>query len=405
MQNKYTYISLLALILLSSVTIIKNSEVLTNFCLETSQTEFEAGTPIVLKFSISSKTAPLLYCSSSYGSILIVPSYKNNMFLYKIPLSISSKIGIVNWKLICEDSLVTGKFQIHPRNEVSNMETYMGPPSIDAGGVDHTMLVIIPTDSLDNPLPENTLVLAKHQFLNSEKNEEIFTKDLISYKNIYSPKKSGRILVSSESLGTNSKEFSITVFPAIPTNFNIYAKRPHQYADGNQITTFSTSKIVDQFNNIVSDATYVTFFITTKNGNVLKTSGATINGVATAKMIHPDYESQWSVKAYVEGIAESELINLSYTQVINDFNVLFSENNRNITIGPIQSFMMQIIPDGLQVKLLIYKKNKLFNTETTTSFEGMVNYKLNPDLYNDDNYTIVIKTAGLEKIFNCKTLW
>ena len=327
------------------------------------------------------------------------------MFLYKIPLSISSKIGIVNWKLICEDSLVTGKFQIHPRNEVSNMETYMGPPSIDAGGVDHTMLVIIPTDSLDNPLPENTLVLAKHQFLNSEKNEEIFTKDLISYKNIYSPKKSGRILVSSESLGTNSKEFSITVFPAIPTNFNIYAKRPHQYADGNQITTFSTSKIVDQFNNIVSDATYVTFFITTKNGNVLKTSGATINGVATAKMIHPDYESQWSVKAYVEGIAESELINLSYTQVINDFNVLFSENNRNITIGPIQSFMMQIIPDGLQVKLLIYKKNKLFNTETTTSFEGMVNYKLNPDLYNDDNYTIVIKTAGLEKIFNCKTLW
>ena len=405
MQNKYTYISLLVLVLLSSFTLIQNSEVTPNFTLETSQTEFEAGSTIELKFSTSRETAPLLYCSSSYGSTLIVPSYNSKILIYKIPISISSKIGVVNWKLIYEDSLISGKFRIGPKKEVSSMETYIGPPSIEAGGTDYTMLVVIPTDSLDNPFPENTLVLAKHQFLNSEESEEIFTKNLISYKNIYCQKESGRILVSSESLGTNSKEFSVTVFPAIPIDFKISATRPHGYADGNQVTTFSTSIIVDKHNNIVSDATYVTFFITNEKGNVLKTSGATINGVATSKMIHPDYETQWSVKAYVDGIAESELIILRYKQVIKDFDVVFSENNRDITVGPLKSFMKQIIPDGLQVKLLIYKNKTLFKTETKTSFEGLVNFNLKRDIYKNDNYTIVVKTAGLEKTFNSKTLW
>jgi hypothetical protein len=404
MRNKYTYLSFLALILSSLFTLVQDREITQSFTLETTQTEFEAGSPMALKFSISREAGPLLYCSSSYGSTLIVPTYKSKSLIYEIPFNISSKIGLVHWKLIYKDSSVSGKFQIRPKKEVSSMETYIGPPSIEAGGTDYTMLVVIPTDSLDNPFPDNTPVLAKHQFLNSEKNEEVFTKDLISYKTIYSQKESGRLLVSSEALGINSKEFSVAVFPAIPIDFKISATRPHDYADGNQVTTFSTSILVDQHNNIVSDATYVTFFITNEKGNILKTSGATINGVATSKMIHPDYETEWSVKAYVDGIAESELIILRYKQVIKDFEVVFSENNRVITVGPLQSFMKQIIPDGLQVKLLIYKNETLFKTETKTSFEGFVNFNLKPDIYKKDSYTIVVKTAGLEKTFNSKIL-
>ena len=405
MQNKFTYIALLILILLSSFTLIQNSEVATKFTLETTQTEFEAGSSIVLKFSTSKEIKPLLYCSNSYGSTLVTPTYKSKILSYKIPSNLSNKIGVIYWKLISEDALLSGQLKINPKQIVSSMETYIGPPSIQVGGTDYTMLVVIPTDSLDNPLAENILVQAKHQFLNSEKNEEIYIKNLIAYKNIYSQNKSGRILVSSESLGINSKEFSITVFPAIPINFKIFANRPHAYADGNQITTFSTSRIVDKKNNIVSDGTYVTFFITNEKGNVLKTTGATVNGIATSKMIHPDYETQWRIKAYIDGIAESKAITLNYKQVIKDFEVEFSENNRKIIAGPLQSFMKQLISDGLQVKLLIYKDNTLFETETKTSFNGFVNFNLKSDVYTNANYTIVVKTAGLEKTFNSKALW
>lgn len=357
MQFKQIHICFLILILLSSFTAVQKIEHVTDIILLTTKTEFEAGNKIVLKFSTSETVKPLLYCSNSYGSTLVSPKYENKTLEYKIPKNISNKASTVYWKLLHDNSSFNGQFIIKPKQEVTTMETYIGPPSIEAGGTDFTMLVVIPTDSLDNPLAEKTLVTAKHQFLASEKSEDIFTKNLISYKNIYSQKESGRILVSSESLEINSKEFSITVFPAIPINFTISASRPHNYGDGNQITTFITSVIKDKQENIVSDGTYVTFYITNEKGNVLKTSGSTINGIATSKMIHPDYQTQWHIKAYIDGMAESDTISLEYKQVVHDFNVEFSKNNREITVGPIQSFMQQMIPDGLKVKLLVYKSN------------------------------------------------
>ncbi|NNE15185.1 MAG: hypothetical protein HKN51_09430, partial [Saprospiraceae bacterium] len=285
------------------------------------------------------------------------------------------------------------------------IETYIGPPSIEAGGSDYTMLVVIPTDSLDNPITNNTLVSAKYQFLETQEEKDIFTKNLIAYKKIYSQNESGRMLVSSECLNFNSKEFTINIGASIPTNFTISDKRSHDHADGNQITSFLTSVIKDKHGNMVSDGTYVNFFITNKNGNILKTSGITIGGIATSQMIHPDHEDVWSVKAYVNGMAESNVLTLNYKQVINDFEVIFTNNNREITIGPLQSFMKQMIPDGLQVKLTIYKDNLPVQTLLNTSFNGFVDFSLKPDVIKNDIYKFSITTAGLEKTFENKKVW
>ena len=407
MQHKHIYIALLGLILLSSFSVIKQKEVTIDFKLLTTQTEFEAGSTIILKFSASETTKPTLYCSSSYGSTLVSPSVDGDgsTLIYNLPQNICQKTGQVQWKLINDTKILSGKFKIIPKQKVVSMETYIGPPSIEAGGTDYTMLVVIPTDSLDNPLPENTIVNVKHQFLSNESSDNITTKNNIAYKNIYSQEESGRMLVSSESLNTNSKEFTIIVFPAIPTDFKISAKRPHDYADGNQVTTFETSIIKDKQNNVVSDGTYVSFLITNDKGDILKTSGATINGKATAMMIHPDYETQWSIKAYIDGMAESDVITINYNQVVEDFNTKFSKNNREISVGPLQSFMKQMIPDGLQVKLQIYKNDELITTLTKTSINGYVDFNLKPNSLKNDSYTIIIKTAGLEKTFNAIQLW
>ncbi|MFT5846607.1 MAG: hypothetical protein ACJARX_000849 [Psychroserpens sp.] len=405
MRLKPIYILLLGLIVLSSFAAIQDSEMRIDTQLLTTQTEFEAGSAIILKFSASEITQPKLYCSSSYGSTLVTPSIQENMLLFTIPKNISKKTGQVQWKLLNDATSLSGQFKIVPIQEVTSMETYIGPPSIEAGGTDYTMLVVIPTDRLDNALPDNTIVDAKHQFLRNETSDAITTKNSIAYKNIYSEEKSGRMLVSSESKNTNSKEYTITVFPAIPTNFNISALRPHNYADGNQITTFETSVIKDKHNNVVSDGTYVSFYITNHKNNSLKTSGTTIKGVATAMMIHPDYKTQWSIKAYVDGMAESDMITLDYEQVINDFEVNFSKYNRNITIGPLQSFMKQMIPDGLQVTLLVYKDDILLETLHKTSIDGIVNFNLNPNSLKKGTYNIVITTAGLEQSFKALQLW
>ena len=353
MKYSQTYIYVILWLFVSTVTIGQNSNQHT-IKLLTTQSNFEVASDIILQFSSSEAAQPLLYCSNSYSTILIQPSVENNILSYKIPEFITNKSGVAHWKLT-DNHTISGSFRMHSKKEVARMETYIGPPTIEAGGTDYTMLVVIPTDSLDNPLPENTSLTAAYQFLNRQKEEEIVTNNIIAYKNIYSEKKSGRLFISSECLDINSTEYTIDVLPAIPTDFTISVDRSHNYADGNQITSFYTSILKDAHDNIVSDGTFVSFFIKNKDGNILKSSGTTVQGIATSKMIHPDHEDQWSVKAYVQGMAESEPITVAYQQVIKDVEIAFAKANREIQVGPLQSFMGQMIPDGFQVSLEIYK--------------------------------------------------
>ncbi|NNE16652.1 MAG: hypothetical protein HKN51_16840 [Saprospiraceae bacterium] len=405
MNLKYFYILSSVLFLLISQTAINKLYNNSNIQLLSISDQYEAGSLVELQFSTSDNAKPLLYCSNSYGSTIVTPTQENNNINYELPLTLTSKKGVVTWKLLGINTTVSGQFKIISKKEVAKMESYIGPPSIEAGGTDYTMLVVIPTDSLDNPITNKTLVSTKYQFLETQKKEDIFTQNLIAYKNIYSQKESGRMLVSSECLNFNSKEFTINIGAAIPTDFTISDERSHDYADGNQVTSFSTSVIKDKHGNVVNDGTFVNFFITNKRSNILKTSGTTINGIATAYMIHPDQEETWSVKAYIEGMAESNVLSLSYKQVINDFQVEFTNNNRNITVGPLQSFMKQMIPDGLQVKLTIYKDNVRVQTLLKTSFNGFVDFSLKPDVIKNDIYEFSITTAGLEKTFENKKVW
>jgi hypothetical protein len=373
--------------------------------LETTQQQFTAGETIVLIFSGTQDAAIQLYCSNSYGTTLLSPKVVEDQLEYTFPKQISSKTGIVNWKLLAKKTSLSGTFTIVPQATPTSLETYLGPPSIEAGEKDYAMLVVIPTDALDNPVQSQTQVTIQKQFLADVQQETVQTNNLIAYQRIYSPKKNGRMLLATECLGINSEEYTLHITPAIATNFDIFAKRAHEYADGNQITTFTTSIIKDKNNNVVSDGTYVEFFITNSKGSVLKTSGMTIEGVATAQMLHPDYEETWTVKAHVAGISESNSISLSYTKVMDDFAISFSKNNRTITVGPLRSFMNQRIPDGLQVTLRISQHGKTKEIYVKESRDGFVHFELNPNIFINEIYDIEITAAGITKTKKALQLW
>ena len=399
---KSTYLLIIVLMFSSFTPSINTSRTNNNIQLLTTETEFKAGNTINLMFSTSNTSKPSLYISNSYGSIILKAHLENGVLNYLLPKTFSNKTGMINWKLLSDNTPLSGKLNIHPKQEVTTMETYLGPPSIETGETDYTMLVVIPTDIFDNPLKDSTTVSVKHQFLENESKAIIYMKNSISYNYIYSKPKTGRILISSECLSKNSKEYDVNVMPAIPTNFTIIYNRNHEYADGNQITTFSTSIIKDKYGNIVSDGTYVDFFITNASNHILKTSGSTINGIAKAKMIHPNHKAYWTVKAFIEGMAESNSISFNFKQVITDFEVDFSDNSKTIIVGPLQSFMKQMIPDGLQVKLHVYQNNIKIKTLLKSSFEGFVTFKLNKDIIpvpsdTNDNIKFVIETANIEK--------
>ena len=146
------------------------------------------------------------------------------------------------------------------------------------------------------------------------------------------------------------------------------------------------------------------FLLKQRMETVFKTAGTTINGVAQAKIIHPDHEDFWQVKAYVVGLSESKTIELAFKEIITDFDVQFSEDNRAITIGPLKSFMNQLIPDGLEVILEVYNQNKPLDEVVKYSREGYVSFILNENKYKKGMYNIKVSLAGLERTFQKQLL-
>jgi len=403
MMNKNLYILLLLFgtLFISAFSLEVIQKERSEFSLITTKRAFTAGSAIEISFSSSNKIAklPLLVLNHSYGTTIIEAESKPNMVTFKIPTAFSKKTGILNWNLVSDGiSIIRNHIEITPNiTSKTLLESYLGPPSIQAGNRDYSMLVVIPTDMFDNPLPENTSVKINEQFLETITTSEENTNDFVAWKNIFSKQKSGNILVSSLCNTTNSKELTTVIYPSIATNFNISFKRNHSFADGNQLTQLITSPIKDAFGNIISDGSLVEFTITNEKNQLLKTSASTINGIANAKILHPDYPTTWNIKAYISGLAESNPLNITYEPVIRDFDVKFSESNSVITIGPLKSFMNQLIPDGALVKLTIYHVDKLVETKTATSFKGYVIFNLSPAFYAKNNYNFMIETLGISK--------
>jgi len=372
----------------------------------TKDTVFTSGNFQTLSFYSASKNFPKLYISNSYGTTLSKAKREQKKLLYTIPKNICSKRGLVKWALV-EDSktLLQGEVHIVSDTIVSKIETYVGPPSIMAGNRDFSMIVMIPTDTLDNPIMDNSKILLKKQFLNTEDTTKLAVQNLIGYRRIYATKKTGRYLLSSNAFQKESTEHTLNIWPALPTNFTIKSIRNHEYADGNQLNKISTSIIKDPYGNIISDGTLVHFNITDKHGAILNANGTTINGIASTKLVHPDHHQIWKIKAYIYGISVSNQITLEYKQVINDFQVIFSKHNRKITVGPLQSFMQQMIPDGLRVELDVQKGDKSHKYMIDTSKNGFVTFYLDPENYKDETYDFKITTAAIHKTFKNKRVW
>ncbi|MFY9244081.1 MAG: hypothetical protein WAO74_13770, partial [Polaribacter sp.] len=127
-----------------------------NFLIITQQKEFIAGSEIVLEFKTNKPKEYTLYCTNSYGSSIINSEINGKNVVFRIPDYLKNKIGVVSWMVL--ENKVCGQFKIHPKENPAVLETYLGPPSIEAGGTDFTMMVVIPTDNLDNPLKQNTAV-------------------------------------------------------------------------------------------------------------------------------------------------------------------------------------------------------------------------------------------------------
>ena len=368
------------------------------FVLQNKEQIFTAGKPIKLSFTSSSKTAkPKLFLIHTYGKTILDSQNDNGKITFTIPAIYCLKTGVLSWYLIQNETRISnGSFTIVPNdNTVTKIENYLGPPSLLTGTDHFTMMVAIPTDKFDNPKRDGTAVLIKDQFLSDITVTQKTTQSFIAWKNIYSRTKSGKMLVSTECNNTDSKEFETEIKPSIGEDFTISFSRNHSFADGNQITSLTTSIIRDRYGNLVGDGTLVTFQVVTKDNILLKTYAATINGVAIGQLLHPDHQDDFTVKGYITGIAQSKPINIPYLALIKNFSYAFSDNNRRIIVGPVRSFMKQLVPDGVKVELKIFHNKELLETKILETNKGIATFILLAPFYPEKEYQFEITTLGV----------
>ena len=363
------------------------------------------GDGLEFQFHLQGNGNALLLLENSFGPLLFQPKIINDNAVFNIPPKFTEEAGEYHWKLVSNSKvLLSDKFYLGPRiGNLSKIETYFGPRSIRAGGQDYSMLTIIPTDDYDNPLPDSTVVSIS-QLIDFKTNVfEVRLKDGLAYSLLYGEEKAGRMLVTAAVNGVPSKELTSIVSPSNSTDFKIGFERVHDFADGNQVVRFMTSPITDRFGNTVNDGTLVNFIVKNKRGELLKSMGTTLAGIASSNMLHPNEEEEWGVTAYITGEAKSNELQLNFKSAIKDFEVKWSKNNRKIIVGPILGFMGQLVPEGLVIELKIYDSNgKFIEDKQAHARSGMGSFELDKGFYLEGDYHITVECAGIKKEMRIK---
>ncbi|WP_282037643.1 hypothetical protein [Saccharicrinis aurantiacus] len=363
-------------------------------------TDIYAGKPVDLRFIYKGDSAVHLIIKNSYVQTIQKPLIKEDTLIFNVDDRIIKKAGLCEWQLVHNGiSLESGIINILPINQShNNLESYLGPRSIVAGGHDFSMLVVVPTDIYDNPLINGSSIIVSEQFKNRRNKIALKTNDFLVHHNIFSTKQTGPFYIAAATTNGESKEMESSVTPAIPDNFNIYSKCNHNYADGNQLMEIYTSQIKDIYNNTISDGTIINFTIHSNKDQFFSASGTTINGKANVKFLHPSEAQYWKIKAYVDGASSSNTIKVNFKQSTLNYQLSYDTTQRILKIHSILSYMGQKLPDGNIVECRIINKqgNVTYETEVDTQ-GGTAFIDLSTHFFDADVYVAEIILMGIKK--------
>ncbi len=353
-----------------------------------------SGRVVRLKSSdVTQENEVYLILSGTYGTIVLAPDTSSWGTFFNIPPAITKRAGVVSYFLVQnEKTIQEGTFTLFPNTqELGELSSYLGPRSILANKRDYTMLVSIPTDELDNMLPDSTVVHLKSQFKNTiTTTDHILTSGFV-WKRIPAPLQTGRISTGSTLQDHSSRELVADIFPDVAQDFTITSTTNHSYADGNEIITFATSQIKDSHGNIMTDGTLISFSITDALDSYWQVNATTVNGYAFAKALHPQSPGTWTINAAITGIAQSDNLEVTFLSILEKIPYTTSRDKRKITVGPLKSYLGQIVQDGIEVTLSV---NRFDYRELQLSKDGMAYFYISKEAYPDGPGRITLEALG-----------
>ena len=385
-----------------------NGSVHTNsaeFTIKTQSLEYVAGDTILLGIQHNASTKAKrdnalnlslqLMVISSFGITVVDPINEDLERAFTIPNEFCKIAGDLQVILLHRGEISDRlTIQIKPAyNSALQMENYIGPPSIIIGSNEYAMLVSLPTDAFDNLLSDNTELQIHSSFGNQKQSETKLLENGYAWKKFYPNDTPGKLFVGVDCLGVGSGQLETVIQPSKPTDFNISVEREHNYADGNELVTLRSSVLKDQFGNTLSDGTLVVYEIQSDREVGLSTSAVTINGIATAQILHPDLPSNWEIQAVVPGISQSDLVSLEFEAAIRSEDLKVTIDEGVIIVGPIYSYLGQLVPDGTEVTL---QRDGVKMIRKYTQ-NGAVEFDLNNLTIDPPNGMFIVEAMGMNK--------
>ena len=354
-----------------------------------------AGT--TAKILVEKKSSiPKLISRSVLGTSIVKPSlYKKNILLYEIDTSITKRSGILEWTLVNGKYTKSGKIKIAPYVEAANLEVYIGPTTMNAGSRQSAMTAIVPTDKYDNILNDGHTAIIKTSINGKEIQKSLSTKDGVMHMYHDAPNKKGNVYSSITDDPVSSEEYTYQINAGPPAQIEISADPQHSYADGSTPLTIITNVIKDAYGNIVENGTLITFSIVDSDNQISKAYAYTIDGIAKGLFLHPSFSTRWNINA-TAGNRTSNQIKINFETVIETLPLEVSEAG-TIKIGPIESYMGQLIPDGLPIIIEIEKHDNKIYRNTFFSQKGIVELDIHQVITSplDSSLKVRVKSAGL----------
>lgn len=341
-------------------------------------------------------TIPRMITRSVLGTRIIKPSsYKKNILLYEIDSTITKRSGILEWTLVNGRYTKSGKIKIDPLKEAAHLEVYIGPTTMNAGSRQSAMTTVMPTDKYDNILKDGHSAIIQNSINGKGIEKSLPTKDGVIHMYHDAPKKKGNVYVSIDDDPVSSEEYTYQINAGPPALIEISVEPQHNYADGSTPLTIMTNVIKDAYGNIVENGTLVTFSIMDSADKISKAYAYTIDGIAKGLFLHPSFSTSWDIIAYA-GNQNSNQLQIKFETVIEALPLEINSAG-TITVGPIESYMGQLIPDGLPIIIEIEKHDKSIYRNTFFSQKGMVKLDINQVITSplDSSIKVRVRSAGL----------
>ncbi len=356
---------------------------------------YNAGESIT--FYSTSKTLGLsAMITHSYGTNWIEGVLEENRITFKIPDGITKKKGTINITLIRGNTVYDKAMTVVTANKDSDrsIESYCGPKHLIVGISDFTMITTTVLDGYDNPYPTETPVEFKSNIESEISSQLNKMKGLLAFERFYAPSVKGYGAITSTYGETRSKEFRIDFYANHPEDFTISYNREHSYADGNQIVSFKTSKIKDQFSNTIENGTSVSFNITNDEGKRYYGTSETINGIANFQLPAPYKKMEWKVEASILGFAKSNQLEIEFLSSIK--SLPFTTTEKTLIIGPLEGYMGQFTREGTPVSIILENKSNFYEFNLSTQ-SGYARLDYGKNLISDGTYNVIMKVADLEE--------